>query len=865
MASDEATSSKRTRPRVRQLDKEEYQHSRSRSRVTEEQFQGNATQLRENGHSSWSEQLSEQSGYSTLDGQESQQAGYGDLSAQKSQQSLRQESVLYSGHSGFKTCGYDGTKPKNQNSRQYSGQWSNDPGQEGVESSASHNMDRRSEQDSWTECKQSGARPKQTGLGSSDSSLYFSMDSNGQENDTNSEQYHQTGLNNSERIFYLSMHRSGQGSDVMSGQDHRQQSRTRSEELVQGRQSPEELNSVYFSACSSVKQDSKTKNCDITNDKAIGSLSDEELAWELQKEELCQSGNNFQDSPLLEVFPGTRPKRQASWHPTFAKNSDELWAMSLPPPNLNSETKSAPATFASEPWELLDTHNSVLVKGAENGGKEEKTAIELPTDSPSQPIVSSSCSPPLQCPDCKSMNVSKVKNIDLPIYQCTNCGRCIGQDDTMLPCVLKEKLGQGQVKALCELCDNDDPNEYIIHADENGDLKYRCTQCGDLKGFEDDVERNIDESCGTLKVVEDGYDKREEENEDCDEEWTHLDDKGIDELCWSMICECGQGKGDIEKVREGNILTLVCKDCNNSKTFHFPEVMPTPKPKPKWLFQRKKSVSQKPQKCSVRLRDIQIGDHLCWDRPNGYSHHAIVIKGPHNDAEFEVCHYSSESSSGSGQVIKTETLDLRTQQGELYRMEYQECLTNPSEVAKRATSRLNEKDYNLFFNNCETFAKWCKTGQEVSGQVSSAGARLKSGLNSLKSMLRFGIGSKPSNVSTKASALTPASIAISIAMVTAGKAVQASRNVAGYNQQKKDGQLSKTAFLKVVIREVIQSTGACAGAVVGAVLGTLYIPVVGTVVGATLGGLIGEGLGCLIGSQVANAVKSRGQKANEDQ
>ena len=39
------------------------------------------------------------------------------------------------------------------------------------------------------------------------------------------------------------------------------------------------------------------------------------------------------------------------------------------------------------------------------------------------------------------------------------------------------------------------------------------------------------------------------------------------------------------------------------------------------------------------------------------------------------------------------------------------------EVVSRAESRLGENGYNLFGNNCEHFAHWCKTGRHRSAQV----------------------------------------------------------------------------------------------------------------------------------------------------
>ena len=54
-------------------------------------------------------------------------------------------------------------------------------------------------------------------------------------------------------------------------------------------------------------------------------------------------------------------------------------------------------------------------------------------------------------------------------------------------------------------------------------------------------------------------------------------------------------------------------------------------------------------------------------------------------------------------------------------MEYARGICYPSKsVITRAISRLGESGYDLFENNCEHFAHWCKTGKTVSGQVNNA-------------------------------------------------------------------------------------------------------------------------------------------------
>ena len=46
-------------------------------------------------------------------------------------------------------------------------------------------------------------------------------------------------------------------------------------------------------------------------------------------------------------------------------------------------------------------------------------------------------------------------------------------------------------------------------------------------------------------------------------------------------------------------------------------------------------------------------------------------------------------------------------------------------VIARAESRLGEQRYNLFFNNCEHFANWCKTGKNISPQLNEFGLRVE--------------------------------------------------------------------------------------------------------------------------------------------
>jgi hypothetical protein len=48
----------------------------------------------------------------------------------------------------------------------------------------------------------------------------------------------------------------------------------------------------------------------------------------------------------------------------------------------------------------------------------------------------------------------------------------------------------------------------------------------------------------------------------------------------------------------------------------------------------------------------------------------------------------------------------------------------PTEVIRRARSRLGENRYRLLTNNCEHFCEWCTRGQPHSAQVERARATL---------------------------------------------------------------------------------------------------------------------------------------------
>jgi Lecithin retinol acyltransferase len=99
-------------------------------------------------------------------------------------------------------------------------------------------------------------------------------------------------------------------------------------------------------------------------------------------------------------------------------------------------------------------------------------------------------------------------------------------------------------------------------------------------------------------------------------------------------------------------------------------------------------------------------NHIYVDRI-GFVHHGIDI------GDGTVIHYD-------GREIVEISIDTFCN-GKKYLIKHYANYDPDSIVVKRAKSRLGESKYNLLFNNCEHFARWCKTGQQESEQVKNAG------------------------------------------------------------------------------------------------------------------------------------------------
>ena len=91
-----------------------------------------------------------------------------------------------------------------------------------------------------------------------------------------------------------------------------------------------------------------------------------------------------------------------------------------------------------------------------------------------------------------------------------------------------------------------------------------------------------------------------------------------------------------------------------------------------------------------------------------------------------VIHYTADNSDfGAGAGIRETSLEQFARDGTCGIASFAKSFIKPKffsrkETVRRARSRIGEKRYNLFFNNCEHFALWCKYGASKSVQVEKA-------------------------------------------------------------------------------------------------------------------------------------------------
>jgi hypothetical protein len=106
------------------------------------------------------------------------------------------------------------------------------------------------------------------------------------------------------------------------------------------------------------------------------------------------------------------------------------------------------------------------------------------------------------------------------------------------------------------------------------------------------------------------------------------------------------------------------------------------------------------------------GDHIFVKYPL-FEHHAIDV------GDGTIVEYGGKGTNRMS--VRRRLMREFAGRGEVQVYLYSLGTTlSPDEVVQRALSRVTEEAYDVFNNNCEHFAYWCKTGQHVSPQANTA-------------------------------------------------------------------------------------------------------------------------------------------------
>jgi hypothetical protein len=144
---------------------------------------------------------------------------------------------------------------------------------------------------------------------------------------------------------------------------------------------------------------------------------------------------------------------------------------------------------------------------------------------------------------------------------------------------------------------------------------------------------------------------------------------------------------------------------------------------------------------------------------------------------------------------------------EMYLQHYDNipCYSN-EETLQRAFSQLGQRGYSLFRNNCEHWARWCRTGEQYSEQVCRFREFAKKKAATLLIV-------DPTALLIKDIALVGAQTfgqflsAVGSGVVLTGvEGVSTFIDIKKKNKERKEGNLSEVAFKKYVVRRITSAS-----------------------------------------------------------
>ena len=436
----------------------------------------------------------------------------------------------------------------------------------------------------------------------------------------------------------------------------------------------------------------------------------------------------------------------------------------------------------------------------------------------------------------------------------------------------------------------EDPDVANCRDDAGDVLLFNCIRCGN-----NEVEcfrTHFDVATGDLSMVT---------CMDCGQQKAIESFFGVE--CW----HCGNGRKELFERHVddyGRITRLLCFVCDTR--LHLPgQTSPRKDAGPKKLQHSSRTFGNLERETAkvVRrvglgwtkiedLRHVQRGDHIAWHKWYAIWHHGIVVDVPDGGRELTVIHSSGDIVKLDGHFasVRLETIDVNPKKEDFYRIDYPAGDTYPvDQVVQRACDRLGEAKYNPFTNNCEHFARWCKTGRAKSGQVHTFEDRVKLALKSAATKaahevaadgfeglvtgslgtlgkigargIRHRAGQLFGTTSGVIRNVKCGALACTVGINLGLEAAMFTKDALVAYRKYKSGAISRDDFRRALGKLGCESVGGVLFSTGTAILGQIAIPVplVGSIVGSVLGNLIGRYLGAVIGKKVA-AIKPESAK-----
>ncbi|CAF3425205.1 unnamed protein product [Rotaria sp. Silwood1] len=276
----------------------------------------------------------------------------------------------------------------------------------------------------------------------------------------------------------------------------------------------------------------------------------------------------------------------------------------------------------------------------------------------------------------------------------------------------------------------------------------------------------------------------------------------------------------------------------------------------KALAQKERSFKKTRDEKIIDLNKLQPGDHISFYKTDFYyAHHGIVCEA--RTDYLRVIHYFNtlehartalmRGSVYIAAIIESEwPVNLKSTSEDVYLHHYDNipCFSN-EETLERAFSQLGRRGYSLLGNNCEHWARWCRTGEHYSEQVYKFRGLVQEKSATLLILDPTALLVKDvAMVSVRTLGQFLSAVGSGV-ILTAVESISAFIDIRKKKNERKKGSLSDVALKKYVVRRITSASTTVVGGTTGTIVGTILIPV--PILGATIGGFVGSIGGKLIG------------------